>query len=182
MRSLNIFKKLNVVGEANLIGSMALDLMVYRDIDIEVLVPKLDKKLISGIIRKIALEFQRRIDFSLMDNTVDTKEKFPKGIYLGIKYHPGLDWVSDFSNNEETWKIDIWFVDSQNARSLKTTEEIKSKLNAKYKRIILEIKSHLYKSPGYRKDFGAIDIYRAVIEKGVRDLESFKQSVKLSNR
>lgn len=175
LSELDLIDTLQKVGEPNLVGSIVLDLMVYKDIDIEVIVDPLNRKSISQVISNLASKDSRRIDFSVINNTSDIKLKFPEGVYLGIKYHLGLDWISNFSGNENTWKIDIWFVKKENARSLKTTEMIKSQLTEQNKKIILEIKNSLYKEEGYRKVFTALDIYKAVLEERVGSVTEFNK-------
>lgn len=175
LSELDLIDTLQKVGEPNLVGSIVLDLMVYKDIDIEVIVDPLNRKSISQVISNLALKDSRRIDFSVINNTSHIKLKFPEGIYLGIKYHLGSDWISNFSGNENTWKIDIWFVKRENARSLKTTEMIKSQLTEQNKKIILEIKNNLYKEEGYRKIFSALDIYKAVLEERVGSVTEFNK-------
>lgn len=181
LAELSLLKELRKLGKVSVVGSVALNLMVYKDIDIEVVVEKLEPQAISQVISRLTSSNLRRIDLSLINNSVESKEKFPKGIYLGIKYHLGMSWVSDFSKNEETWKVDIWFVEPENARSLKTTKEIELKLNNESRRIILEIKSDSYQNENYRKVFSALDIYKAVLDQGIVDTKGFQSYLKSRN-
>lgn len=175
LKNLKLVKILEQVGEVEIIGSLELGLMVWRDIDFEVVVDQVDRNEIAKIVDSLAILSSRRIDFSLVDNADWAKEKFPKGFYLGIKYNLEKKWVSSFSKNESTWKIDIWFLTSEDARSAKEMEKIKRQLTEEKKEIILEIKEAYYRKPEYKKSVTALDIYKAVLDSGVKSVEEFQK-------
>ena len=54
-------------------------------------------------------------------------------------------------------------------------EWIKDKLNDKNKQIILGLKSQIMDNPKYRKEIFAVDVYKAVAESGVTNLEGFRE-------
>jgi hypothetical protein len=129
LTDLNMLDLLKEIGTTRIIGSMALNLMVWRDIDIEVIVQDPQKDLLKDIITKLIEKSLRRIDFSIIDNRAREKEHLPQGIYLGIKYTgPDVASYESISNNDKIWKIDIWFLKEENSQGAKATQQIKEKL------------------------------------------------------
>ncbi len=170
LEELKIIEILSKFGKPKIVGSFETGLMVWRDIDIE-LEKEIDEKeyweTVNTLFYSPKLKYLTLIDFrkSINPNT-------PKGLYIGIKY-----W---FENKE--WKIDVWFMPPRSKDSENLNEWIKDKLNDENRKTILQIKNQVYKNPEYRKEFFAVDIYKAVIEKRVKDLEGFKQYLKQTKR
>jgi len=157
---------LNKYGTPYIVGSVELDLMTWRDIDIEVISSsaptKNDIMEIAGyLFNKTGVRKVSPIDYSDVDGV-----KKPKGLYVGAEY-------VDKENNK--WKIDVWLLTKDSARTKDTTEMLKHKLTPKFKEIILDIKSQLSTHPKYRKEISSVDIYTAVIDSGIKNLEGFKQ-------
>jgi hypothetical protein len=182
LEELGLLEVLIDYGSPTIIGSMSLRLMTWRDIDIEVVTETLSKESIGQLVAKLINKSAKRIDFSFMDNTAHDKIGYPQGIYLGIKYFPSnLPTEELNSKSERQWKIDIWFLlpeiaeHSERAQGSMKTEEIRKKLTDETRQIILEIKNIIAKDPRYRKEIFSVDIYNAVIEKGVKDLEEFER-------
>jgi hypothetical protein len=146
-------------------GSYMLGLMTWRDLDIyletnditESSFFKLGEELVS------ALKPQR---MHYRNEFLGKTPGLPLGYYWGI-YATGL--VSP-----EEWKIDLWAISSEQLKSLqKGMDELKTSISEERRQIILEIKSHYWNHPEYRKGFHSLDIYQAVIEENIRSIKGF---------
>ena len=94
---------LEQVGRPVRVGSAALGLMVWRDLDITVICAKLD----IGPVTKIGATLGshpriREVLFRDDTGSWNTDPAYPDGVYLGIAYR---------APSGDDWKIDIWFVD-----------------------------------------------------------------------
>ena len=139
--------------------------MTWRDIDLEVVVTKLNKGQITKIIDHLLNLSKCRIDFTFIDNTNSHKPSMPTGFYLGIKYEVERD---------KTWKIDIWIIVSH-ANGYLNTIKLKNQLTEQTKLSILDIKNQVADHPKYKaKEIQSVDIYDAVLNHGVHNLEEFK--------
>ncbi len=164
---LELLSTLQDVGETSLVGSLELGLMTWRDIDVEVIVSSLDKDYLSQVMSAVTKHTKRRIDFSFIDTTFTPKAGMPDGHYLGIKYEVDHD-------KDITWKIDIWFVVGEHTDGFIKTQELREQLKEEHLLPILTIKNEVCTLPTYRKVVQSIDIYDAVLNHGVKDLEGFK--------
>lgn len=179
---LQLIEKLSKYGKPEIIGSLFLGLMVWRDIDIEVENDNLTKEELGELVKNIILDTEYRIDFTVIYNCQFLKPHLPKGTYLGIKFYDHLPKEEQSSKSDKIWKIDIWFLPKENLQGSLKTNEIKNNLTDDSKKIILEIKEELWQNPKYKKIITSIDIYEAVLDKGVKNLEEFKNYLKESNR
>ncbi|MCL4417195.1 MAG: hypothetical protein M1365_10945, partial [Actinobacteria bacterium] len=131
LEKLDLIELLSKHGKPKIVGSVAFRLMTWKDIDIVVIVDKLNKQNIAEISAILIKKSSRRIDFTVTDNRKeDGLGKIPRGIYLGLKYFG--DDIKDVSRYEAVkdivWKIDIHFVLKDSSRSIATIEKIKSQL------------------------------------------------------
>jgi len=182
LKKLQLLELLGRSGKTVIVGSMALGLMTWRDIDIEVVVEKPDINQIAEIASNLIKKGPKRIDIDVTNNQNKSTPKTPKGIYLGLKYFgDNIKQEELLSTNKKAWKVDIHFVKSQDSQSIAQTEWLKKKLTDQKRRAILEIKKEVDQNPKYRKEIFSIDIYRAVLENGVIDLEGFKRYLKERN-
>lgn len=90
----------------------------------------------------------------------------PESLYLGVFVE---------SDSGTLWKIDIRFVLLKNLRANSYVEETKLRLNDKTREKILEIKEIICLDQKYmNKEINSVDIYKAVLNEGVRDVKEFK--------
>jgi hypothetical protein len=123
-----------------------------------------------------------RIDLTLIDNNNQEQAFLPKGLYFGIKYYGNFPPEEKMSSKSKyIWKIDLWFVGKEDRRGFIKTQELQKALTEEKIKIILEIKNALWDHPLYRKEIKSMDIYGAVLEKGVKNLEEFKKYLKDKN-
>ncbi len=178
LTKLDLIKIISEFGKARIIGSLDLGLMVWRDIDIEVMVKNSSKEDLAKIVEKLSLETSCRVDFTILYNDLLIKPNQPKGTYLGIKYYDHLPIEEQSSKSEKIWKIDIWFLTEENIRGSINTDRIKAGLTDENKMMILKVKNDFIHHPDYRKLSFSLDIYNCVLEKGVKNSEDFKKYLK----
>lgn len=182
LEKLQLIKILSKYGKPEIVGSLALGLMTWRDIDIEVIVDNLNREIVSEFVADIVKIKLRKINLNVTDNRNQNSPKTPSGIYVGINYYDHLPIEEQSSHNPNLWKIDIHFILSENAKGSEKAKQINKQLTDEKRKIILEIKNVLMNSPEHRKTIFSVDIYDAVFEKGVKNLEEFKDYLKESSR
>lgn len=159
---------LTLVGKPNQVGSSALGLMVWRDLDITVVCRKLNIELIAEIVPKLIVfngvrEFKFINDSGSFNNSPD----YPDGLYFGLKYK---------SLKGMEWKIDIWFVDKPEKQpDLKHIKVIPERLTPELRESILAIKSIWATKSEYGKTVRSYDIYTAVLDDNVRTPYQFQE-------
>jgi hypothetical protein len=174
LEDLDLMNLLKKYGEPVIVGSMALGLMTWRDIDIEIIVDELKKEDLAEICMGLVKNFSRRLDFSVIDDRL--RKNKPNSLYIGLKYF-GEDIPNDslLGANPLAWKLDLHFLLLEDAKGRSTTEELRKKLTPEKIKTILEIKNVIAKSPKHRKEIFSMDIYEAVLDRGVNSLEEFKE-------
>lgn len=164
---------LNDYGEVHVIGSYALHLMVWRDLDIHIVQSALDKKKFFELGGKIAdLMNPHRMHFR--DETIVATEGLPRGLYWGV-----------YLGNERqgAWKIDLWVTDAIGFEATRDFgERIGERLSDSTRGLILQIKSEVWRHPQYRREFSSSDVYSAVLEHGVIDIDGFWEFLRNRNR
>jgi hypothetical protein len=107
------------------------------------------------------------VKMSFRNERIGKSKGLPNGLYWGI-----------YLGNERAgaWKIDIWAVDTKECqRLLNYCADIKEKLSPLKSLYILGIKSQCWKDPEYRRSYTSMDIYTAVLNKGITTIEAFKE-------
>ena len=157
---------LNEYGIVHTIGSYSLHLMVWRDLDIHVVQPDLDKKKFFELGGRIAnLLGPPRMHYR--DETIVATEGLPRGLYWGV-------YLGD--ERDGAWKIDIWVTDVDGFEATRLYgERIKERLSATTRPLILQIKSEVWRHPKYRREFASGDVYSAVFDHCVIDVDGFWQ-------
>ena len=155
-------------GTPHISGSYELDLMTWRDLDIYLEVKEFSEREfflmgaeISTKLRPIKMQFRNE----LIAQTID----LPLGLYWGV-----------YLGNERAgaWKLDIWCVNPEECRRLLNyCTAIKNRLTPEAKIDIMNIKSQCWEDPRYRRQYTSADIYKAVLDNGVRTLEDFRQTL-----
>ena len=164
---LGIIKILSKYGNPQIVGSFETGLMVWRDIDIE-LVKEIDDKDYWKAVDELFYDNSKLKYLTLINFKNSKNPMTPKGFYIGIKC-----WLE----NKE-WKIDVWFIPPRLKGSENMNEWVKNRLTDENKKIILQIRNQIHKSQKYRKEIFSTDVYRAVIENRVNNLEGFKEYLK----
>lgn len=172
---INLFPILSQYGKPLITGSVALKVMVRRDIDIEVIVDGDEKEKTLHVMTGFAKLNLTRIDFTLIDHRSHENDAFPKGVLIGIKY-AGKDAMHEkFRDNPNVWQFDIWFLHKENSVAGVELQRLLSLMTPEKREIILKLKSELMEKGIYRKTISGIDIYRAVLLKDVVNLEELQK-------
>lgn len=152
-------------GTPYLHGSYFLDLMTWRDLDIYLQADTMEKADFFALGGKICT-LLNPVKMSFRNELLSKTPGLPIGLYWGI-----------YLGNEKAgaWKIDIWAVDTAQCELLiDFGKAIKQKLTPSTVIRILDIKSQCWTDPEYRRTFSSLDIYTAVLQKNIRDIEGFK--------
>jgi hypothetical protein len=169
--SIQIIPFMSKFGTPKIVGSFQLGLMVWPDIDIE-----LEKEINeSDYWETVHFIFQTQNlkNISIMDFRKSNNPITPKGLYINAEY---------YRKDNDPWNIDIWFIPPRNKIEDNFNEWMQKNLKEEHRVPILQIKQAVYTNPQYRKQIFSVDIYKAVIEKGVKNIEGFKQYLNETNR
>ncbi len=166
----DIFSKYGKVSEIG--GSYSYGLMVYPDIDIEIINNIVTKDNASKLLKDIASKsYVRKVSFVDNVNHVSTVKGRPKGYWFGI----------EIPFEKDKWGIDCWIqqpdwidesignpniIDSTYINRLKT-------LPQESKDIILLIKYELIIRKLYGSKFNSINVYDAVLKDNVKTIDQF---------
>ncbi|MFA6007232.1 MAG: hypothetical protein WC784_01125 [Candidatus Shapirobacteria bacterium] len=172
IEKLNLVKILSQYGKVNVVGSLKYGLMVWRDIDIDLV---LENEILEinywEIVEK--LFSNKKIQSMILSDNRNVEDKNrPKSLYIGIKY---LD------NKENIWKIDIRLLNKNDLKTGKIENLINDKITPENRLTILEIKSQVCNNPKYHKEFSSVDIYEEMLISGVKNLEEFISFLKLKS-
>jgi hypothetical protein len=149
LKKTELVKKLSKYGEVSVSGSYDLDLMMDGDIDLFIINKKINKQKSIYILNDLISQNDFN-GYLYYDWTKRKHEGFPKGYYIGLK--------TDFK--ERKWKVDIWLVKEIYKPTEKIMNLIKSNLNEKNKKIILDLK---YTAKTNNSNLRSSDIYKKVI-------------------
>lgn len=151
-------------GPAVVVGSVALRLMVRRDIDIYVqLADDLDIATFFAIGAAITQEFPV-FKASYSNHFIRNFSGFTHGLYWGIQ----------LGYQEQGWKLDLWGHGVHHfAEHVATSQQLQSALAAFDPLIVLRIKESLRAGDGYCDDITGHDIYTAVLNENVRTPDQF---------
>jgi hypothetical protein len=151
-------------GEMHVMGSYALGLMTWRDLDVHIVRPTNDLEAFFSLGGEIAgLLHPQRMQFR--DETTAKTPGLPAGWYWGI-------YLGD--ERAGGWKIDVWQTGREGFESARRFgETIASRLTEENRAVILAVKSECWPHPQYRRGFSSADIYAAVLDRRVRSPEDF---------
>ncbi|MFX1416468.1 MAG: hypothetical protein ACFFC0_06625 [Promethearchaeota archaeon] len=159
VESLDILDLLNAYGHARIVGSVALDLIVKRDIDIHTLVLLNDllevaQHLLRVLLRTDGIKEVRVTDVREMDSMKLT--------------------IDEYQGDSGPWSIDFWLTTNVSTTGFELVEALEDNLDDEQREAILNIKRH-YHIRGLLQNGISNLIYRAVAEDEVRDLSQFEQ-------
>lgn len=150
-------------------GSYVLGLMTWRDLDIYLQVDNFSEVeffALGGQLCRVFTPVKMSFRNELAAKTTGLPAGWYWGVYLG-------------NEREGAWKIDLWAVNASECQRLtRYCTAIKEKLTPETIPTILSIKSQCWKDPEYRRSYGSTDIYNAVLEKKVTNMQGFKKYLK----
>jgi len=166
---------LSKYGEVVYTGSYETDLMVWPDIDIQLIIPpehsKLDQimRLSHDLLNDSDVQNIKLINFYLTK-----KPGMPDGIYLGAK-------IKDRDSNI-SWKIDIWALEPESLKeNIKFTKNIKNKLTPELKELIIKWKYELMGDDDRVPQFGSYYLYKAILDENLRNKEEILAYLRYNN-
>ena len=146
-------------------GSYSYALMCWRDLDIYVLDPQHDLKRCFEVGYELTLRLAAKK--SRFTNNLDSE---PSGFYWGIKLG---------NERQGAWKLDVWFLNTASyEQHASYSSDMRERLSAESRRIILAIKEDYWRRPEYRDTVTSDMIYRAVLDNGVRSTSEFERLLK----
>jgi hypothetical protein len=166
-RRLDLDRVLSAAGDPELVGSAALGLMAWRDLDVTVTCQQLDKQQVLGAGLELASQpgvkaLQYRDDTGQWNTEPDL---YPDGLYLALRYQP-----PDLAE----WSLDIWFVDDPARQpDLAHLRTLPPRLTDDARMAILRIKAAWSTRPQYGTSVRSFNIYTAVLDDQVSSLAEF---------
>ena len=167
--SLRLDDLLRTAGDPVLVGSAALGLMVWEDLDLTVVCDALD----LGRVLEVGRSLASHPDVHALTFRNDTgrwnaePERYPDGLYLGVRYQ---------REGGAEWNLDLWFVDEPERQpDLRHVRTLPPLLTEQDRQAILAIKTAWHQYPDYGARVRSADIYAAVVEDGVRDIAGFER-------
>ncbi len=164
---LRLLEHLGHHGEVVQLGSSVSGLMTWRDIDFSVYSPGINAEGVWAVLRLYLIDdrlesFTFRSFAGERNPTADlTQERYY--VVLNLEAVPGA-----------LWKIDIsfWVNESKKFQAVET-EQLRRRLSDETRLAILWIKDIWRTKPEYPQQVGGVDIYRAVLDHGVRTPAEF---------
>lgn len=164
---LGLMQLLSDISEPILVGSVKNGLMVKRDIDIHAHIKEYDLKKIAQLLPRLAqLATIQKVQF---DNYRELRRDYRKDrAYFPHAYYVGLRTLQPSGE----WKIDMWFGKEGEIECIDTLLE---KLTNEQRGIILNLKQLLVAGSGYKDGVMSMDIYKGVLDCGVKNEADFKE-------
>jgi len=159
LERLQIVERWSAIGEPTVVGAVAYGLVVAPDIDLEIRCAQPRVEDGFAVLSEIApLPGVWRVRFS---NELESPDQ---GLYWQIRYR--------FAPGSEPWKLDMWLLphDHRGPKSTNMVDAMRRALTDETRVAILEIKAAV-SGEGAR----SIDVYRAVLDDGVRSAPEFAE-------
>lgn len=153
----NLLPFLNQFGRAEVVGSVALDLIVKPDLDIHLLINNQDLMPTAHTIVEYLIEQNKIREVRLTDWRQEN------GLKIGVDAYPTASG---------DWSIDIWVTNDQRTTAFDFVETLNNTLTENQRGAILKIKTHFYKQ-GLLRDGLGLKVYNAVVEHGIETVDEF---------
>jgi hypothetical protein len=157
LATLALMERWSEFGVPHIVGAAAYGLMVASDIDIDIYCPEPRVEMGFSVVADLAR--QPGIWKVRFSNELDAPDQ---GLYWQLRYRAG---------DNQVWTIDMWLLadDHPGPRSLDLAEAMNRALTDETRVAILRIKEAVQD----RADVHSVDIYRAVLDDGVRSAADF---------
>jgi hypothetical protein len=151
-------------GEVHIVGSYAVGLMTWRDLDIHVVRQDRDVRAFFHLGGEIAC-FLKPHRMHFRDESTVCTPGLPRGFY----------WVSTWVTNvaEPGRSTSGRRIDRRSTWVRRFGEDLSARLNDTNRAVILEIKAACWQHSRYRRGFTSADVCTAVLDRGVRDVPGF---------
>ncbi|MBI2328404.1 MAG: hypothetical protein HYU85_01965 [Chloroflexi bacterium] len=157
LNELTLIKLLKHYGRAEVVGSVASDLIVKLDIDIHLLVED------SNILDVVDMVYHELLELRSVKEVRITDYRKQGAMKIGIDVYPGASG---------DWSIDIWITNRIEETGFALLDRLRRELRPELREVIMEIK-HVYHDQGKLRDGISTLIYEAVLDAGVRNLDEF---------
>jgi hypothetical protein len=166
LRDLDIEALAGPIGEPIVVGSAALGLMVWRDIDLTVVCGELDVAAVAAFGARLAVDPRvREVRFRNDSGAWKTDSSYPDGLYIGLSFQ---------SRPASDWNVDIWFIDDPESQpDLEHVRSLPALLSDERRIAILRIKSTWALAADYGRTVRSVDVYRAVLDGGAKSPDAF---------
>lgn len=166
LSELDLVRRLSLAGSLRQVGSPALGLMVWRDLDLAVSSPGLSRERACEIMHPLYVH--PRVKQVRYVN--ESHEFNPTGLQVDERY---FFMVFFHTQRGSEWKIDISFWLGAGIHPEPVHDAIEQQLTPETQLAILRIKDLWYRLPDYRQTVYSTDIYEAVLQHGVRTPTEF---------
>ncbi|MFH0908299.1 MAG: hypothetical protein V1929_06020 [bacterium] len=152
-------------GTVTFTGSYFYDLMTWRDLDICLPIAGEPMLIASEIVAQIC-KSNAVASIYIRNEHVLMTEGNPKAVFVCTEF---------LHADREIWKVDILLGSPELvAQTIAPGRELVLELTTSARDAILLIKAELCTRPNYRQEIKSTDIYRAVLDGGVRDLSGWE--------
>ncbi len=156
---LGLMEMLGQLGRVEVVGSVALGLVVKRDIDLHLLTATEDLLVVTDRL------YHQLIDRDDVSQVRVSDYRAEGGIKIGIDAYRGPSG---------DWSIDLWLTNRLEATAFTETAHLVQSLTMEHRRAILDLKHYYYARSELRHGLSTI-IYHAVLDGGVRTLAEFER-------
>ena len=155
------------LGAVHLAGSYVSGLMVWPDLDVMVFV---GPGFTPGDVLDLLRRFADRPDVTGFEYHDERGARSPTGTVRDERYHV----VVSLTRGDTVWRVDLtlWLNDPH-VNITEWHESLRSTLSDEQRDAILRIKDVWHRLPEYPDEIGGPEIYRAVLEDGVRTPSQF---------
>lgn len=159
LRETDLLARLAPYGQAGLVGSVALDLVVKRDIDLHLLVAP------GRLFPTVEALWRALLDLPRVREVRITDYRAQGALKLAVDAYPGPSGE---------WSIDIWVTERPAETAFQHTADVLARLAPEHRAAILALKRH-YHALERLRDGLSTRIYWAVLEDGVRDVPAMER-------
>ena len=169
VEELDLSRLLPPIGHPHRVGSSRLGLMVWRDIDITVVCPDLSvaspSVLSTGALLSARPDVREVLVRKESGRFNQYPERYPEGLYLRVTYAPV---------GRPEWNLDLWFVDEPDRQpDLTHVQSMPARLTPEARDAILAIKQTWVLRAEYGTGVTSNDVYTAVLDHAVTDVDGF---------
>lgn len=162
IRDLRLLERLSAYGRAELVGSIALDLLVKPEIEVHLLIAKSDPVTVAG-------ELVRQF---LSETSFDQIKLFYNREVQGIKLI-----VDNYSEMFEDWSLDILITADPDYVAFEVIPEMRAQLDDEKRAIIMSLKRYYHAKKALYTGLN-IKIYRAVVLYGIKKIDELEAFLK----
>lgn len=157
-------------GPVNLCGSLALNLMTWPDVDLDISLSRREGARLLALAPLLLSQMERhgwRLTRAVFNNEYhQPRNSSGNGLYAGYYL---------LSPSAEEWKIDLWgWEEPEFAIRAERHAQLRQALEGIDRATLLDLKTQLYDRPGFRKAYGSLPIYAFAIQQVGETVEEFE--------